>query len=362
MRVGFVTIWFERGAAYVTHMLRDVVAREHETFILARTGAVWGKRKLDTTGYWAVSNLTTWAHYRIPGEVLAEWVRANSLDLIVFNEEYDWGLPAMAKSLGLKVATYLDFYRDSWRGLLPIYDAVLCSTKRTYKLVKDYCPAYYIGWAVDTELFRPQRECAPFTFFHNAGWLGNNYRKGTPSAVEAYCQMLEKWAWPGIGPSEPGLFIHAQVDWDKLPKDTQCLIHATGSLYYFNATVPAPGKYDMGKCLLFPSKLEGLGLPLLEALACGLSVIATDAPPMNEFVEDAVTGWLVPVKETVRRADGISFPETLIDVDALAATMHCIAADPSTTAWMGRKAREYALRELSMDGLAERVNAVLEGL
>lgn len=42
MRVGFVTIWFERGAAYVIHMLRDVIAREHETFILARMGGVWG--------------------------------------------------------------------------------------------------------------------------------------------------------------------------------------------------------------------------------------------------------------------------------------------------------------------------------
>lgn len=357
MRVGLVSMWFERGAAYVTHMLRDVIAREHDTFILARTGGVYGQPKLEITGYWALPNLTTWGHYRIPSQVLAEWAKVNALDLIVFNEEYDWALPALGKSLGLKVVTYLDYYRDSWRGLLPVYDAVLCSTKRSYKLVKDYCAAHYIGWAVDTELFKPSSAPAPFTFFHNAGWLGLNYRKNTPAAVQAYCQMLE--TWDGV---EPGLFIHAQVDWQKLPRETQELIHYTESIYYFNATVPAPGKYDMGRCLLFPSKLEGLGLPLLEALACGLPVIATDAPPMNEFIERGYNGWLVPVESWEQRADGIAFAEAIIDIEALVKRMRSVAADRDLVEIHGAAAREYALRELSMDRLAQKVNAVLEGL
>lgn len=357
MKVGFVTMWFERGQAYVTHMLREVVSREHECYVFARMGGVYGMPKQETTGFWDVPNLTTYPEYRIAPPELARWIGHNELDVVIFNEEYDWSLPRTVGLMGVKSVTYLDYCKPDWLPALErFYDAVLCSNKRSYDLVKDHCKAHYMGWAVDAELFRPA-DAAMFTFFHNAGWLGLNYRKNTPAAVKAYCQMLEEW-----GGVEPGLFIHAQVDWDKLPSETQRLIHGEETICYFNETVPAPGKYHMGNCLLFPTKLEGLGLPLFEALACGLPVITTDAPPMNEFLQDGVTGWLVPVKETLARADGISFPETLIDVDALAKTMLQIARCPLLTAKMGQWAREYAETALSMDKLAAKVNEVLRWL
>ena len=44
---------------------------------------------------------------------------------------------------------------------------------------------------------------------------------------------------------------------------------------------------------LFPSRFEGLGLPLLESLHAGVPVLATDAPPMNEMVRDERNGLLV---------------------------------------------------------------------
>ena len=45
--------------------------------------------------------------------------------------------------------------------------------------------------------------------------------------------------------------------------------------------------YKHGKVYVAPSRREGLGLPILEAMACGLPVITTNAPPMNEwFIQD----------------------------------------------------------------------------
>ena len=43
-----------------------------------------------------------------------------------------------------------------------------------------------------------------------------------------------------------------------------------------------------------PSRWEGFGLPLYEAVAFGMPTIANDDPPMNEVVVDDVNGLLVP--------------------------------------------------------------------
>lgn len=50
--------------------------------------------------------------------------------------------------------------------------------------------------------------------------------------------------------------------------------------------------YRESDALLMPSRLEGLTLVALEAMACGLPVIAVDCASMAEVVHDGVTGFL----------------------------------------------------------------------
>ncbi len=45
--------------------------------------------------------------------------------------------------------------------------------------------------------------------------------------------------------------------------------------------------YNQAECLLFPSIYEGFGLPLLEAMACGCPVLASDIPVFKEVCGDA---------------------------------------------------------------------------
>jgi len=78
---------------------------------------------------------------------------------------------------------------------------------------------------------------------------------------------------------------------------------------------------------LVPSRAEGFGLPLLEAMACRTPVIATPAGAAPELVGDGATGWLVA-------------PES---PDAIARAIDC-AIDESEEDWSARseRARERA--------------------
>ncbi|MBN1848829.1 MAG: tetratricopeptide repeat protein [Deltaproteobacteria bacterium] len=350
--IGFVSIWFERGQAYVTKILMDALSNKHQTFILARTGGVYHQPKIETKGAWDVPNLHVHPQYDIPADVMVNWIRHNQLDAVVFNEEYDWDLVRAAKSAGARVFTYLDYYKDDWKPLMGMYDAVLCSTKRTYDLVKDLCHAHYIGWGVDTHLFRPVDDGTPkYTFFHNAGWLGINYRKMTPAVIAAFDALSKR-------KPDVTLFVHAQIGLEKLPPEVVDIIHHHDRITYHVETIPAPGLYHKGRILLFPSKLEGLGLPLLEGLACGLPAIVTNAPPMNEFVQHGVNGLLVRVARTIERFDHIAFPETIVDMTDMISKMSMLADHPEVVQEMSKNARVSAEKASNVLNLSERVNQV----
>ncbi len=66
---------------------------------------------------------------------------------------------------------------------------------------------------------------------------------------------------------------------------------------------------------IMPSKFEGMSNSLLEAMACGLPVIATDVAGNRELIEPEATGLLVPFGDTAALADAIS---TLLDNPGLA--------------------------------------------
>jgi glycosyltransferase involved in cell wall biosynthesis len=48
-----------------------------------------------------------------------------------------------------------------------------------------------------------------------------------------------------------------------------------------------PALYRLASCVVYPSRYEGFGLPVLEALACGAPVVTTDASSLPEVVGEA---------------------------------------------------------------------------
>ena len=66
------------------------------------------------------------------------------------------------------------------------------------------------------------------------------------------------------------------------------------------------------------SRNEGTPVALIEALAAGRPVVATDVGGVRHVVEDGVTGLLAPMDDAVAVADGV---QTLLGDGALAARL-----------------------------------------
>jgi len=110
-------------------------------------------------------------------------------------------------------------------------------------------------------------------------------------------------------------------------------------------TVPAPGLYHLGDVYVYPSRLDGIGLTVPEALACGLPVITCDQPPMNEFVNSS-NGRLVPVQRLYPRRDGYYWVQCEIDEGMLCREMQYFVDDPTRVLDLKRSARVYAEEKL----------------
>src|SRR5690606_39103841 len=79
---------------------------------------------------------------------------------------------------------------------------------------------------------------------------------------------------------------------------------------------------------LLPSEQEAFGLVALEAMSCGVPVVATDTGGLPEVVADGETGYLAPVG----------------DVDAMADRSIEILSDPALWKRMSSGARAGAER------------------
>ncbi len=63
--------------------------------------------------------------------------------------------------------------------------------------------------------------------------------------------------------------------------------------------------YDSADVLAFPTRYEGFGLPLLEAMAAGCPVVASDIPVVDEIVRHGENGLLTPREDAHALGDAI---------------------------------------------------------
>jgi glycosyltransferase involved in cell wall biosynthesis len=198
--------------------------------------------------------------------------------------------------------------------------------------------------AADTDRFIPEP----------SGWSSDGYllsvcrlgdaRKGLNRIVLAYGQMVRADA------RVPDLVLAGKGD---LAPATAELVRSLGlaSRVHVRSGVDASELvrlYQRASVFLLTSHEEGLGMSVLEAMACGLPVVCTDTAGTRETVENGVTGWLV-----AQNPDHVVAGEVAKRV---------LAALNGGGADMGAKGRDRCLRMFSLDVTLSRFTAAYDAV
>jgi sugar transferase (PEP-CTERM/EpsH1 system associated) len=209
---------------------------------------------------------------------------------------------------------------------------------------------------VDTQRFSPQSPQSPrppLPDAEAAGRLGGRLLVGTIGRMQAVKDPLNLVkAWIALCRQHPCLGSRAglvMVGEGPLRPQAQALLAEAG----LAGSSWLPGaRHDTAEILrtlhLFalPSLAEGISNTILEAMASGLPVVATDVGGNSELVQDGITGQLVPRDQP----------------QALAQALASYLEDGDLRDRHGTAARERAVREFSLDVMVSRYCEIYESL
>jgi glycosyltransferase involved in cell wall biosynthesis len=158
---------------------------------------------------------------------------------------------------------------------------------------------------------------------------------------------------------DPGVNVQAQIAALNLPQDSppvallynqELATHQMGSLY------------RSADCFITPTRGEGWGLPILEAMACGLPVIATDWSAHTDFVRDdnaypVRVAELIPAKAKCPYYEGFRWAQP--DEEHMAHLMRYVYEHQEEAASKGQLAAEESLTRWTWQQAARRIKGRL---
>ena len=236
-----------------------------------------------------------------------------SVDVMLFFETpFNWFLIEHCRKIGVK--TFLmPMYECTPKHLPAIPDFFLCPSALDYQYFREYQSCFL---PVPVEGIHPYRERKTAELFvHNAGnggLLGRNGTKEVFTAIE-HVKSAAKF-----------LIRYQKGNYP---------LRSTERVEIRTGTQPHETLYDEGDVFLFPEKFNGLSLPLQEAFAAGMLVMATNRYPMNSWLPNLP---LIPPSETRTNQIGggyLSFTESLIDPMTIA---------KQVDHWYGQDIRDYS--------------------
>lgn len=177
--------------------------------------------------------------------------------------------------------------------------------------------ALVVGNGVDTNVFHPENRDSGDSFVFSVGRL--NHGKGYPDVIEAMGRLASReetvpeLVIAGDGPFRGSLEDQART----------AGIRDRITFLGFRSQEELIPLYRDASVFVLPSRHEGLPTVLLEAMACGCPILATNVSGSSEVVTDGENGVLVPPGQPDRLADALS----------------SLLQDPDRRAKFGRRAR-----------------------
>lgn len=320
--IGFVSIWHVRGISIHTRQLANALeGPQIKTHIFAR---------------WESSRFSNAAPVHHPSvfdagddptaDELLSWCEKNDISTLVFMEVHpkDWKRVEGVQQAGINTICYenLDILRRDCIQQYAVFDGFLFNTFYTRDVMLGFfpnTPSITIPWGIENQQKKAPQEPPgdhPVRFLHIAGWGGVNNRKNTGLLVEAFdaAQSVE---------SE--LHLYSQSPISEYGDAARTICERNSRIHVFEGTLENIEDAYAGKdMLLWPSKKEGVGLPILESLIYGIPVLISDGYMMKQWIKPGVHGLICPAKPVF---DKMYLPEMNVDKDELAALIRRVSED-----------------------------------
>ncbi len=338
MNIAIVTTWFPSGAGYVSKAYRETLENGNSVYIYARGG-----ENMSSDSIWDDS-FVTWAPVSVYNEIrtnhFLKWLKTKRIDIVLFNEQHYWEPVVRARKAGFFIGTYIDYYTEETVPLFEIYDFLICNTKRHLSVFNWHPNCLYVPWGTNIHKFKTQRkpEESSLSFIISLGWEGNytGDRKGLLFVINAFKQVQ----------GDCTLKIFSQLPLEKCRLEWRELIDNDRRIDFIEGTYD-PFPFNKGDIYVYPSRLDGIGLSLPEAISSGLACITTDNAPMNEFVTDFYNGRLVKVSRLISRQDGYYWPQSIVSIESLKEIMQWYVFNKEKAIEHGINSRKYS--EINLD-------------
>jgi len=237
------------------------------------------------------------------------------------------------KSLGTKVLTRLvshplvsKLIEDS-EVVATVSNSVAQELKKYYRLDD----AIVVGNGVDKKLFTPVKEKKKENYILYVGRL--SYRKGLFDLLESAKQICQNYdiIFVLVGKGELEGKLKKIIREEKL-EDKVVLLGHVGREKLIRL-------YQNAMVFLISSYYEGLPTVLLEAMACGLPVVATAVSGCVDVVEHRYNGLLIPPKSPEKMTEAITI----------------LLEDEELRDMLGKNARKTIEERYTWDSVADRM-------
>lgn len=236
------------------------------------------------------------------------------------------------------------------RFLIARMDAVISTSAKTASYLQR--PSTVIHHGIDIDEFQPAtdkaqaRQALELPDLKFVGCFGRiRVQKGTDVFVDALIRILpDHPGWGGI------VLGRATAQHTAFFAEQRAKVEKAGlsGRILFPGEVPTSQTADWYRALdlyAAPQRWEGFGVTPLEAMACGVPVVATTVGAFEELVVEGKTGTMIPPG----------------DVEAMAkAVASFMSLDDATRAGQAEASRRHIVENHSIEVEAQRINAVYQ--